>query len=283
VIPVRPRRSLLYMPASNERAIDKARSLACDGLILDLEDAVAPDAKVEARKNAVRALQTGGFGGREIVVRINALDTPWGEADLAAISEAAPEAVLVPKISSADELAPYAEGLGPETRLWAMIETCQGLLNLDAIAGFGAPLDVLVVGANDLAKDMRCRLGIERTPLHTALSLTVMAGRAHGLGVIDAVFNDIADLEGLAQQCRQGLDFGFDGKSLIHPGQIDTANLIFTPDPAEVSWARQVIAAFESPENADKGVLKLEGRMIERLHLDEARRLIAIADAIAAR
>jgi len=283
VTPARPRRSCLYMPASNARAIDKARSLPCDVVILDLEDAVAPDAKVEARANAILAVKAGGFGDRQVVVRINGLDTPWGAEDLAAMSELAPEAILVPKISSATDIAAYAQALASETELWAMVETCQGLFNLNAIAGFGGPLAALVVGANDLAKEMRCRPGVSRTPLLSALSLAVMAGRAHGLSVIDAVFNDIADLEGLELQCLQGLEFGFDGKSLIHPSQIDAANRIFAPDPAEVAWARQIVAAFELPENADKGVFKLEGRMVERLHLDEAQRLISQAEAIAAR
>lgn len=283
MIPARPRRSLLYMPASNVRAIDKARSLACDVVILDLEDAVAPDAKDEARANALAALQAGGFGSREVVVRINGLDTPWGSDDLAAISVAAPEAILVPKISTTSDLMAYAGRLAPATRLWAMVETCRGLLNLDAIAGSGAPLEVLVVGSNDLAKEMHCRPGIERTPLQSALSQTVIAARAHGLAVVDGVFNDIADGDGLERQCRQGLDFGFDGKTLIHPGQIEAANRIFAPDPAEVAWARQIVAAFDLPENVTKGVLKLEGRMVERLHLEEGLRLIAVAEAIAAR
>ena len=283
MIPARPRRSLLYMPASNVRAIDKARSLGCDVVILDLEDAVAPDAKDEARGNALAALQAGGFGSREVVVRINGLDTPWGEDDLAAISAAAPEAILVPKISTTSDLRTYAGRLAPATRLWAMVETCRGLLTLDARAGSGAPLEVLVVGSNDLAKEMHCRPGIERTSLQSALSQTVIAARAHGLAVVDGVFNDIADGDGLERQCRQGLDFGFDGKTLIHPGQIEAANRIFAPDPDEVAWARQIVAAFDLPENAAKGVLKLEGRMVERLHLEEGLRLIAVAEAIAAR
>ena len=283
MIPARPRRSLLYMPASNVRAVDKARSLACDVVILDLEDAVAPDAKDGARESALAALEAGGFGSREVVVRINGLDTPWGASDLAAVSSAAPQAVLVPKISSPSDLKAYAAHLAPATRLWAMVETCAGLMNLDAIAGSGAPLEVLVVGSNDLAKEMRCRPGVERTPLLSALSQTVIAARAHGLAVVDGVYNDIADAGGLERQCHQGLEFGFDGKSLIHPGQIEAANRIFAPDPAEVAWARQIMAAFDLPENAAKGVLKLEGRMVERLHLEEALRLIAVAEAIAAR
>lgn len=283
MIPARPRRSVLYVPASNSRAIDKARSLDCDVVILDLEDAVAPDAKVEARQNAVAALQAGGFGRREVVVRVNGLDTPWGRDDLAALATCAPEAVLVPKVSSPEDLRAYSAQLAPLVRLWAMVETCRALLNLDAIAGYGAPLEVLVVGSNDLAKEMHCRPGVERRPLLTAFSQIIVAGRAHGRVVIDGVFNDIADIEGLERQCLQGLEFGFDGKSLIHPGQIDAANRVFAPDPAEVAWARQIVAAFELPENAAKGVLKLEGRMVERLHLEEAVRLIAVAEAIAAR
>jgi citrate lyase subunit beta/citryl-CoA lyase len=270
------------MPASNVRAIDKARSLACDVVILDLEDAVAPDAKAEARDNAVVALQAGGFGSREVVVRINGLDTPWGAEDLASVAGVSPHAVLVPKISRPEDMKAYAAGLAPTTRLWAMMETCRGLLNLDAIAGSGPPLEALVVGSNDLAKEMRCRPGVDRAPLLSALSQTVIAARAHGLAVVDGVYNDIADMEGLERQCLQGLDFGFDGKTLIHPGQIDLANRIFAPDPAAVAWARQVVAAFELPENAAKGVLKLEGRMVERLHLEEALGLIALSDAILA-
>lgn len=236
--PARPRRSLLYMPASNSRAIDKARTLACDVVILDLEDAVAPDAKSEARETALAALVQGGFGSREVVVRINGLDTPWGRDDLTAVAQACPEAVLVPKISSPADLKAYATALAPATKLWAMVETCQVVMTLDAIAGSGAPLQVLVVGSNDLAKEMRCRPGIERTPLLAALSHTVMAARAHGLGVVDGVFNDISDLEGLERQCLQGLDFGFDGKTLIHPGQIEAANRIFAPEPTEVDCSQ---------------------------------------------
>lgn len=277
----RPRRSLLYMPASNARAIDKARTLPCDVVILDLEDAVAPEAKSEARSMAIQAVKDGGFGSRELVVRINGLDTPWGHDDLAEVSKAAPAAVLVPKISSDQDLAAYARALTPASRLWAMMETCQGLLNIKSIASSGGPLEVLVVGSNDLAKEMYCRPGVDRRPLWSALSQTVIAARANGLGVVDGVFNDIADLEGLESQCLQGLEFGFDGKTLIHPSQIESANRIFAPEPSEVEWARKVVAAFELPENTSKGVLKLEGRMVERLHLEEALRLIAIAEAIA--
>lgn len=278
----RPRRSALYMPASNPRAIDKARDLPCDVVILDLEDAVAPDAKDDARRLAAEAVKTGGFGRREVVIRVNGLDTPWGRDDLAAAGAAAPDAVLVPKIAAASDLAAYDRGLGGATRLWAMIETCASLFVLDRIAGAGGRLEVLVVGGNDLAKEMHCRPGVMREPLMGALGLTVAAGRAHGLGLLDAVYNDIEDDEGLGRQCRQGVEFGFDGKTLIHPRQVDAANAAFSPEPEAVAWSRTVVAAFDLPENTSKGVLKIEGRMVERLHLEEARRLIAVAEAIAA-
>ena len=277
----RPRRSALYMPASNARAVDKARSLACDVVILDLEDAVAPDAKEVARSQAIDAVRAGGFGRREVVVRINGLDTPWGPADLAAAAAAVPDAILVPKISGPADLVAYDRALQGGTRLWAMMETCAAIFALDALAGAGGRLEALVVGGNDLAKEMRCRPGVERQPLLGALGLTVAAARAHGLAVIDGVFNEIDDAEGFARQCAQGAAFGFDGKSLIHPSQVDAANAAFSPDPAEVAWARTIAEAFDSPENAGKGVLRVDGKMVELLHLDQARRLIAVAETIA--
>jgi citrate lyase subunit beta/citryl-CoA lyase len=280
-VTARPRRSALYMPASNARALDKARTLACDVVILDLEDAVAPDAKEAARSQAVEAARAGGFGRREVVVRVNGLSTPWGEADLAAAAACEPDAILVPKISGPADLAAYDRALQGRTRLWAMMETCAAVFALDALAGAGGRLEALVVGGNDLAKEMRCRPGVDRLPLAAALSLTVAAARAHGLAAIDGVFNEIEDADGFARQCAQGADFGFDGKSLIHPSQIGPANAAFSPDPQEVAWARTVAAAFDSPENAGKGVLRVEGGMVELLHLDEARRLIAVSEAIA--
>jgi citrate lyase subunit beta/citryl-CoA lyase len=280
-VTARPRRSALYMPASNARALDKARTLACDVVILDLEDAVAPDAKEAARSQAVEAARAGGFGRREVVVRVNGLSTPWGEADLAAAAACEPDAILVPKISGPADLAAYDRALKGRTRLWAMMETCAAVFALDALAGAGGRLEALVVGGNDLAKEMRCRPGVDRLPLAAALSLTVAAARAHGLAAIDGVFNEIEDADGFARQCAQGADFGFDGKSLIHPSQIGPANAAFSPDPQEVAWARTVAAAFDSPENAGKGVLRVEGGMVELLHLDEARRLIAVSEAIA--
>jgi citrate lyase subunit beta/citryl-CoA lyase len=282
---IRPRRSALYLPAANPRAIEKARTLPCDAVILDLEDAVAPDAKDEARALAVAAVREGGFGDRELVVRVNGLDTPWGADDLAALADATPDAVLVPKVSSGDGIDAYAAALGGRARLWAMIETCQAMLRLDQLgdASRAAGVEVWVIGSNDLAKEMRCVLTTDRTPLLPALSMAVMAARAHGLIVVDGVFNDIADAAGFEAQCAQGVAFGFDGKSLIHPSQLEPANLAFTPAAEAVAQARAVVAAFAQPENAAKGVIKVDGRMVERLHLAEAMRVIAVAEAIAAR
>jgi len=280
--PARPRRSALYMPAGNPRAIEKARGLACDVVILDMEDSVAPDAKPAARDLAVAAVAEGGFGRRELVVRVNGLDTPWGEADLAAVAAGAvrPDAVLAPKVSTPGDVAAYAGRLPEGVALWIMVETCASLFALDALAAAGGPLAALVIGSNDLVKEMRCRVDAERRPLQAVLSLTVAAGRARGLTVLDGVWNDIADLEGLEHQCRQGVEFGFDGKTLIHPDQIAAANRAFAPEPDEVAWARTVAAAFDSPENRGKGVLRVEGRMVERLHLDQALRLLEIAAAL---
>lgn len=284
MIAARPRRSALYMPAANARAIEKARDLACDVVILDLEDAVAPDAKDLARQQAVDAVKAGGFGRREVVIRVNGLDTPWGAADLAAAAAAHPAAILAPKVSSPADVAAYDQALIGDTRLWVMIETCAALFALDAIAASArtSRLDTFVIGTNDLAKEMRCRLTVDRAPLAGPLSLSVAAARAHGLAVLDGVYNGIEDERGLVRQCAQGSEFGFDGKTLIHPKQIEAANAAFSPAPDEVHWARTIVAAFDSPENAAKGVLRVEGRMVERLHLAEARRLIVVSEAIAA-
>ncbi len=284
MIAARPRRSALYMPAANARAVEKARDLACDVVILDLEDAVAPDAKDLARQQAVEAVRAGGFGRREVVIRVNGLDTPWGADDLAAASTARPAAILAPKVSSAADVAAYDAALNGDTRLWVMIETCAALFALDAIAACVASsrLEALVIGTNDLAKEMRCRLTVDRAPLAGPLSLSVAAARAHGLTILDGVYNGIEDEDGLARQCSQGSEFGFDGKTLIHPKQIAFANQAFSPAPDEVHWARIIVEAFDLPENASKGVLRVEGRMVERLHLAQAQRLIAVAEAIAA-
>ena len=278
-----PLRSVLYLPASNPRAVAKARTLAADAIILDLEDAVAPDAKFAARDAAVSAVTAGGFGGM-LVVRVNALDTEWGAADLAAVATVRPDAVLLPKVSNPALLiaARAALGLdGPD--LWAMIETCAALLDLRAIVAAAAAatrLTALVAGTNDLAAESRARPGPDRAPLLPALALIVTAARAHGLAALDGVCNALDDPSRLAAECAQGRDFGFDGKTLIHPSQIAAANAAFAPDAAEVAWARTVIAAFAA--GPDRGVLRIDGRMVERLHLAEADRVVAVADAIAA-
>jgi citrate lyase subunit beta/citryl-CoA lyase len=281
----RPRRSALYLPASNERALDKARNLPCDVVILDLEDAVAPDAKEVARTQAIEALRAGGFGPREVVLRVNGLDTPWGAADLAAAQAAAPDAVLIPKVSTSDDMAAARSRLGDAIPIWAMIETCAAILRLDRLGAASVDAGVIawVIGSNDLAKEMRCALTVDRAPLATALSLALMAARGHGLIILDGVFNDIADADGLARQCAQGADLGFDGKTLIHPSQVEAANAAFAPDIEAVAWAQVVVEAFEAPEAAGRGVLKVDGRMVERLHFDQARRLLSVAAAIEAR
>ena len=281
----RPRRSALYMPASNARALEKAREIDCDVVILDLEDAVAPDAKAEARDNAVAAVRAGGYGPREVVIRINGLDTEWGADDLAAAAAAGPDAILAPKIDGPGDLSAYASALPEGAALWAMVETCRVLFQLEPLAAAAADhrLTTLVVGTNDLAKEMRCDPGVERTPLLGPLSLMVAAARIHGLTILDGVYNAMDDDQGLARQCAQGAAFGFDGKTLIHPRQVETANRVFAPAPEAVAWSRRVVEAFDSPENSARGVIRVDGRMVERLHLDEARRLITVADAIAAR
>ncbi|HEX8055551.1 MAG TPA: CoA ester lyase [Novosphingobium sp.] len=283
----RPRRSALYLPASNAKAIAKARTLPADVVILDLEDAVAPEAKVEARAAALAAVTEGDFGRRELAIRANGLDTPWGAEDLAAIATSGANAVLVPKVSSpADiEACQAALSAAPENlQLWAMIETCACLPQLDAIAAMARTtrLSLFVMGTNDLAKEMRAKLTPERTPFLPFLSMTVAAARAHGVAVLDGVCNEFRDLDVFRAEAEQGLLFGFDGKTLIHPAQIDPCNEVFSPSEEELSRARAIIAAFALPENQGKGAIQVEGKMAELLHLDQAQRLVAVADQIAA-
>ena len=272
------------MPASNARAIENARGLPCDVVILDLEDAVLPETKPAARESAVAAVHAGGFGRREVVVRVNALETLWGAEDLVAAASAGPDAVIVPKIRTARDIASCEAALAgapSHTRIWAMIETPQAILNIGEIAAAGGRLGGLVLGINDLAKETGARQTRGREPFFAALGLSVLAARANGLIVLDGVHNEIEDLEALAEVCRQGADFGFDGKSLIHPSHIDICNAAFSPPAGEVAWARAVIAAFADPGNAGKGALRVEGRLAERLHCEQAERLVAIAEAIA--
>jgi citrate lyase subunit beta/citryl-CoA lyase len=281
----RPRRSALYMPASNARAIEKARGLDCDVIILDLEDAVAPEAKPAARAQAVEAVKAGGFGRRELVIRCNGLDTPWGAEDLAAAAQAGPDAVLVPKVSGPADIAAYDAAIAhapARTRLWAMIETCAAVLDLKAIASARqGRLDAWALGLNDLSKEMGARQTPDRAPMQAVLTLTVAAARAYGLTILDSVCNDLEDAAGFEWVCRQGADLGFDGKTLIHPGQIETCNRVFSPDPGEVAWARAVIEAFADPANAGRGALRVDNRLAERLHLTQAESLVALAEAIA--
>ncbi len=281
----RPRRSALYLPASNQKALAKARTLPADVVILDLEDAVAPDLKAEARAAAVAAVAEGGFGRRELVVRANALNTPWGAEDLAAISTAGPDAVLVPKVNSPQEVRAYDAALAAapaHTRLWIMIETCACLPLLHDIAACAADtrLAGFVLGTNDLAKEMQARPSRARTPFLPILTMAVAAARAHGLVVLDGVCNEFRDLDLFRAEAEQGLEFGFDGKTLIHPDQIAPCNAVFSPSAEEIAWARAIVAAFELPENAGKGAIKVDGKMVELLHLDQAKRTLAIAAAI---
>jgi citrate lyase subunit beta/citryl-CoA lyase len=288
----RPRRSVLYMPGSNAKAIAKARSLSADAIILDLEDSVAPDAKVAARAQVVQTVREGGFGAREVVVRVNGAHTPWGEADLEAAIHAAPDAILLPKIDGPGAIMLAARALtdahAPEhTRIWAMVETPMAILSAGSIAATAADpiarLDALVMGLNDLAKETRARLKPGRATFSTWLALCVAAARAHGCDILDGVYNDIADLDGFRAECEQGREMGMDGKTLIHPSQIDICNDVFAPSPAEVESARAILDAFSLPENLGKGVIQLNGRMVERLHADMAERTLAIANGIAAR
>jgi citrate lyase subunit beta/citryl-CoA lyase len=289
---IRPRRSVLYMPGSNARAIEKARTLPVDAVILDLEDSVAPDAKASARAQVAEAVAAGGFGAREVVVRVNGLDTPWHVDDVTAAAHAAPDAILVPKISSPNELDAIGQRLFDlktdlRTRVWAMIETPLAIFNILALAAEAhdseTRLSAFVLGTNDLARETRARIVPGRAPMLPWLMSCVAAARIYGIDVLDGVYNDLGDSEGFARECAQGREMGFDGKTLIHPGQIAACNAAFSPSEDEVSQARKVIAAFALPENRDKGVVQLDGRMIERLHADIARRTLAIHAAIGAR
>ncbi len=287
---VRPCRSVLYMPGSNARALEKARDLPADGLILDLEDAVAPEAKAQAREAVVKALKRGGFGDREVLVRINGLDTRWWVEDIDAAAGAHPDAVLVPKVSTPKQLQDLAArlvdmGTDPHVRVWAMMETPLAMLNVRDIAASALDSETrlagFVMGTNDLAKDTRARIVPGRAPMLPWLMSCVAAARAYGLDILDGVYNDLGNAEGFAAECRQARDLGFDGKTLIHPRQIEPCNEAFSPSPEEVALARKMIAAFDEPENRDKGVIQIDGRMVERLHAEMARRTVAIADAIA--
>ncbi|KKC27701.1 HpcH/HpaI aldolase/citrate lyase family protein [Sphingomonas sp. SRS2] len=275
------RRSALYMPASNLRAIEKARSLPCDVVIFDLEDAVAPEAKEAARANAVAAVRDGGFGDRELVIRVNALGTPWAIDDLAAAAESGAHAVLAPKVGDAETVRAYHEALGKApagTGFWAMIEAARAIFRLDTIAeAMAARPGCFVLGTNDLAKEMGAALTVERTPFLGMMALAVAAAKGHGLAILDGVYNAFEDDAGLERQCAEAKAYGFDGKTLIHPRQIEGANRRFSPSEAEIAWAEAAVAGFAAPENAGKGAIRVGGEMVERLHLAQAERILSVS------
>lgn len=281
----RPRRSVLYMPSSNERALEKAKTLPVDALILDLEDAVAPDAKAQARRNAAAAVTSGEYGAKELTIRINGADTQWHADDLAAAAEAGPDAIVVPKVNSADAVRSLVDsfdraGVPATTTLWAMIESPYAILHAEEIAAASDRLNVLVLGTNDLVKELFIDHVPGRGPIATALQLAVLAARATGRVVLDGVYNDVKNIDGYLAEVEQGRQLGFDGKTIIHPGQIKGANDGFAPSPEAVENARGLIAAWE--EGAGRGVVTYQGRMVENLHVESARRTLSIAAAIAA-
>lgn len=287
---IRPRRSMLFMPGSNPRALEKARTLPADGLILDLEDAVAPDAKAIARDAIGKAVAAKGFGRREVLIRINALDSPWWIDDLTMAAKARPDGILVPKISSVEDLAAIADRLSDinadmTIRVWAMIETSRAILHAEELAAASRDAETrlagFVFGPNDIARETRIRMMPGRSTMLAMMTHCVLAARLHGLEMLDGPYGDIGNAQGLADECAQARDLGFDGKTLIHPSHLAACNDAFTPPDAEVAQARKILAAFAQPENAARGAIQLDGKMVERLHAEMARRTIAIADAIA--
>jgi len=284
---LRPRRSVLYMPGANERALEKAKGLAADALILDLEDAVAPDVKAEARGRVCAAVRSGEYGAKELTIRINGLGTEWHDADLAAVAAAGPHGVVVPKVNSADEVralvdALVAAGAPTHTALWAMLETPVAMLHAEEIASASDRLTVLIMGTNDLAKELHAQHVPGRAPLQFGLQACLMAARLAGKVILDGVYNDIKDDEGFRSECLQGRQFGFDGKTLIHPSQVGPCNEVFAPSEAEIASSGEIIAAFDEATTAGRGVVTVNGRMIENLHVDDARRVLAQAAAITA-
>ncbi len=285
---LRPRRSVLYMPGANERALEKAKSIPADALILDLEDAVAPDAKPDARKRVAAAAASGEYGHREVTIRVNGPGTPWHADDLRAAAEAGPDAVVVPKVDSPEtviavERALEAAGAPDRTAIWAMVETPRAMLDARAVAAASERLTVLVMGTNDLAKELHAEHVPGRAPLLTGLSLALLAARESGKAILDGVYNDVKDLEGFEAECVQGRRMGFDGKTLIHPAQVEPCNRVFAPSAEQVEQSRRIIEAFEEATREGRGVVTVDGRMIENLHVEEARRILAVAEAVAGR
>jgi citrate lyase subunit beta / citryl-CoA lyase len=283
---VRPRRSVLYMPGANARALEKGKGLACDGIIFDLEDATAPDAKEAARKQVVESVKGGGYGGRELIVRVNGLNTPWGYADLVAAATSGCHTVLLPKVGSADmvrqaEEILVASGAPADLGIGCMMETPLGILHAEEIAFASPRVTVLVMGTSDLTKDLHAQHTAMRLPMITSLGMCLLAARAANVAILDGVHLDLADEEGFAQSCRQGAELGFDGKTLIHPKQLEAANRAFAPTDAEVAHARKVIEAYEQATHEGKGVVLLDGKLVENLHVENAKRMVALAEAIA--
>ncbi len=283
----RPRRSVLYMPGSNPRALAKGRTLACDAIVMDLEDAVAPDAKAGARTAIAAALAEGGYGGREILLRVNGLDTPWGHDDLVFAAGLPVDGVVLSKVESGDavrraEALMLAQETGEIPALWCMLETPRGVLAATDIAAATPRLAGFLLGTSDLAKDLHCLHTPDRLPMITAIGLCLLAARAHGLAILDGVHLDLDDADGFAASCRQGVELGFDGKTLIHPKTIATANAAFAPDADALAWARKITTAHAAALAEGKGVLQVDGKLVEALHVAEAGRLIALADQIAA-
>jgi len=284
----RLRRSVLFVPASNSRAIEKARSLPCDAVVFDLEDAVAPSMKAAARATVADVIQAGGFGSRELVIRINGLGTEWGAEDLAFVRNLSADAVLVPKVRTRQDVLAYDAALKAapaRLQLWTMIETALSVFRLEEIASAAhqSRLSCFVMGTNDLAKELHMQLDQQRTPFTPLLTLAVTAARAHGIALLDGVYNKFDDDAGLEAQCRQGVIYGFDGKTLIHPRQIAICNTVFSPSAADIAWAKQVTTAFAQPENKDKGAVNVAGAMVERLHLAQAEQSLAMQAAIEAK
>lgn len=284
---IRPRRSVLYMPGANERALEKAKALAADALILDLEDAVAPDAKAEARQRVCEAVATGGYGHREVTIRVNSIDTEWHRDDVVAAAQAGPDAILVPKVNSpvdvhGIEQALEAAGAPDHTMIWAMLETPEAVFSAEAIAVASERLTVFVMGTNDLAKELHAEHVPGRHPLMFGLSKCLMAARAAGKVILDGVYNDIKNEEGFEAECVQGRQMGFDGKTLIHPNQLDSCNRVFAPSSEAIERSHRIIEAFEEARSEGRGVVTVDGRLIENLHVEEARRILTVSEAIAA-
>jgi citrate lyase subunit beta/citryl-CoA lyase len=284
---VRPRRSVLYMPGSNARAHEKAKTLPSDGIIFDLEDATAPDAKAAARQTVSKSVEGGGYGGRELIIRVNALDTPWGKDDVEAASKAAPDAILLPKVERAEQVTELEalmqkSGAPAKTSIMCMMETPLGILSAKEIAGASKRISCLVLGTSDLTKDLHARHTGMRLPMLTSLGICLLAARAYGLSILDGVYLDLNDAEGFRAACVQGLELGFDGKTLIHPSQVEPCNEVFSPSKEEIEHARKVMLAHQEAEKEGKGVVLVDGKLIENLHVQNSKRLVGMAEAILA-